>query len=325
MRITRRILTVVIAVIIVFLVVYGLAMLFGRQILYPGFSRYAEKGVRIPGLSEGFTPQGVSFLEEADCTLICGYYPGSEASRIYLVDGNGEVKEIPLKRENGEIYTGHAGGLTAAGDYVYISNASKLFVLRTSDILNAGSGEYVSFIGNVPVPCRASFCASDGEYVYVGDYHALGYETDESHRIRTADGESKAMVFAYRLDEHMEYGLETVPSKAFAVRDHVQGFTVWQGNAVMSCSHGFSTSHLYSYSIGSPDGTFVQDGKEIPLYILDSRKQNGNLRMPHMSEDIEIHDGKVLVGFESAARKMLAGLIPCSLRNIMIVPLTYLN
>ena len=61
----------------------------------------------------------------------------------------------------------------------------------------------------------------------------------------------------------------------------------------------------------------------LPLYILDSSKQNGRIRMPHMSEDVEIRDGKVLVGFESSARKMLSGFIPCSLRNVMIVSLPY--
>lgn len=323
MRVLRRILSVILALVLVILVVYGLAMLLGRQVLYPAFSRHAKKGVLIPDLKKGFTPQGVSYIEDEGCTLICGYYQGSEASRIYMVFEDGDVKEIPLRRESGDVYTGHAGGLTAAGDHVYVSNASKLFVLNTADLLNARSGEYVSFIGYIPVPCRASFCGSDGEYVYVGDYHADGYETDESHRISTADGDYQAMVFAYKLDDGSQYGLETAPSHAYAVRDIVQGFTVCGGKAVMSCSHSFSPSNLYSYTIGSPDGTFVQDGKEIPLYILDSRKQIGRLRMPHMSEDIEIKDGKVLVGFESSARKMLSGLVPCSLRNVMIVPLPH--
>ena len=321
MRVLKRILSILAIMILAILIIYGLAMLLGRQILYPKFSSQAEKWVRIPALSKGFTPQGVSYLEEEGCTLICGYYSGSEASRIYMVYGDETVKEIPLKRESGEVYTGHAGGLTAAGDYVYISNASKLFVLRTADLVKAASGEYVSFIGNIPVPCRASFCGSDGEYVYVGDYHADGYETDESHRLQTADGEYQAMVFAYRLDGKLEFGLEKSPSLAFAVRDFVQGFTVCEGTAVMSCSHSFSSSKLYSYDIGAPDGTFVQDGKTIPLYFLDSRKQTGELRMPHMSEDVEVHDGKILVGFESAAKKMLAGFIPCSIKHVMALPL----
>lgn len=321
MHVLKRILSILLFLILAILIIYGFAMLFGKNILYPKFSRQADKWVKIPALSKGFTPQGVSYLGKESCTLICGYYSGNEASRIYMVYGDGTVKEIPLRRENGEVYTGHAGGITAAGDYVYISNASKLFVLRTADIVNAASGEPVSFIGNISVPCRASFCGSDGEYVYVGDYHADGYETDESHRIQTADGEYQAMVFAYRLDGKLEFGLEKSPALAFAVRDFVQGFTLCDGTAVMSCSHSFSTSKLYSYEAGTADGTFVQDGKTIPLYILDSRKQTGELRMPHMSEDIEIHDGKVLVGFESASRKMLAGFFPCSIKNVMVLPL----
>ena len=321
MRVLKKILTVLAIIVLVILLVYGIAMLLGQRVLYPDFSRNARKGALIPDLSRGFTPQGVSYIDDEQCTLICGYYPGSEASRIYLVYDDGAVKEITLKRENGDIYTGHAGGLTVAGDYVYVSNASKLFVLRSSDLLNAYSGKYVSFIGYISVPCRASFCASDGEYVYVGDYHALGYETDESHRIKTADGEYRAMVFAYKLDDDLQYGIETTPSHAFSVRDKVQGFTVYDGKAIMSCSHSFSPSGLYTYDIGTTDGTFVQDGMQIPLYILDSTKQTGYLKMPHMSEDIEERDGEVLVGFESSAKKMLSGFIPCSIKNVMAVPL----
>ena len=319
MKVLKRILSVLAIVLIAVLVVYGLAMLLGKQILYPAFCRSAQKGAAIPALSEGFTPQGVSYLD--DCTLICGYYPGSEASRIYMVFGDGTVREILLRRENGDVYTGHAGGLTAAGDYVYISNASKLFVLRTADLRNAASGSYVQFAGNIPVPCRASFCSSDGQYVYVGDYHAEGYETDASHVIKTSGADHAAMVYAYRLDSGEKFGLQTAPSMAFSVRDFVQGFAVSGTTAVLSCSHGFSSSQLYFYDIGEPDGTFVRDGKTMPLYILDVSKQKGSLRMPHMSEDVEIRDGKVLVGFESSARKMLAGFIPCSLKNVMAVPL----
>jgi len=321
MRVLKKILSVLAIVLLAVLCVYGLAMLFGRQVLYPEFTRSSEKGAAIPGLAKGFTPQGVSFLD--DCILICGYCPGKEASRIYLVSEDGTEREILLRRENGDVYTGHAGGLTASGEYIYVSNASKLFVLRTADVLSAQSGSYVRFIGYISVPCRASFCSSDGRYVYVGDYHADGYETDESHRISTDDGEHGAMVYAYRLDNGSEYGLKTVPEMAFSVRDFVQGFAVNDGNAVLSCSHGFSSSELYSYAIGAPDGDFVRDGMTLPLYILDSSKQNGRIRMPHMSEDVEIRDGKVLVGFESSARKMLSGFIPCSLRNVMIVSLPY--
>ena len=90
--------------------------------------------------------------------------------------------------------------------------------------------------------------------------------------------------------------------------------------AKMLASISFPSIYAWR-NIGSPDGTFTQDGKEIPLYVLDSRKQTGRLKMPHMSEDIEIRGDSVLIGFESSAKKMLAGYVPCSIRNVMIVPL----
>ena len=73
MKVLKRILSVLAIVLIAVLVVYGLAMLLGKQILYPAFCRSAQKGAAIPALSEGFTPQCVSYLD--DCTLICGYFP----------------------------------------------------------------------------------------------------------------------------------------------------------------------------------------------------------------------------------------------------------
>ncbi len=65
----------------------------------------------------------------------------------------------------------------------------------------------------------------------------------------------------------------------------------------------------------------VREEVSKPLYILDGAWQKGRLRMPHMSEDVEILNGKVLVCFESAAKKMAWGFIPCSIANVMVVPL----
>ena len=322
MHMIRKLLAFLGIILLVVLTVYGFAMLLGKQLLYPSFSRNAQKGIDIPGLAKGFTPQGVSHV--GDYTLLCGYFSGSQASRIYVVDSSGVAREVLLKKADGDVYTGHAGGLTAAGEYVYVSNASKLFVLRTSDLMAARDGDYVSFIGDVAVPCRASFCSSDGEYVYVGEYHAVGYETDESHRVATEDGDFQAMVFAYRLDKSCEFGVQAFPSMAYAVRDFVQGFCVYNDVAVMSCSHSFSSSHLYAYRIGTPDGAFTQDGKSIPMYTLDNAKLAGSMSMPHMSEDVEARGGNIMVGFESSAKKMLWGFFPCSVKNIMIVPMTAL-
>lgn len=309
----KIILIVLAAVVVLYLMVF----LTYPTMNYFEFYSLAEKAAPIPGMWEDFIPQGVTVTEDGTI-LICGYMPGDEPSRIYAIK-DGSVKRVTAKKTDGSDYTGHAGGLTAAGDYIYISNASKLFVLRTADVLNAADGGAVSFLGAVEVPCRASYCSSDGEYVYVGEYHAPGYETADSHLVATAEGGSyQAMTFAYRLDGSAEFGVETKPSIAYATCDKAQGFAVNGSMAVVSCSSGLASSRLRLYNIsGEPEGAFYQDGEELPLYILDSGRATMLVSAPHMSEDLEFRGDRLYVAFEAGAKKFGAGLLPASVTDIM--------
>ena len=196
-RVFSRILRVLGIVLAAAVVVIGVWHLLG-PVIYPDFYKNMEKVQTIPDLAEGFVPQGVTRIGDDGPLLICGYMSGKSASRVYVCGQDGIIRKILLTYADGKTYTGHAGGLTAAGDYVYISNASKLFVLDTKALLAAPDGSSLAFLGSFEVPCRSSFCSSDGENIYVGEYHAPGYDTRESHRVKTADGESyQAIVFAY--------------------------------------------------------------------------------------------------------------------------------
>ena len=303
--------------------VYTVLVLFGNSIFHQAFFAKAETGSEIPGLTDGFTPQGVTTLEGSDETLICGYMPGSENSRIYRVSADGTVTEIRLLLEDGTAYTGHAGGFTAAGQYIYISNASKLFVLNTADVLNATDGGTVQFVGRIEVPCRASFCSSDGEMLYVGEYHAVGYTTEESHKVDSKDGILAAMVFAYRLSEDGIFGIADteIPEKIFATCDNVQGFAMLPGEtAMLSCSAGIASSSLRFYQAGgSADSIFPYKGKSVPLFVLDSDREIRTEKAPHMSEDLEYRNGKVYIGFEAGAQKFGGGLLPCTVKNVMML------
>ncbi|MBR2281691.1 MAG: hypothetical protein IJ863_03605 [Spirochaetales bacterium] len=316
---TRKVLTTIVAAIALLVVLYSLFLGFK----YNRFYRVSDKLQKIPGLMEGFVPQGTTRLENGDTWLVCGYMGGGKASRIYRLDGNGGVSVIYLQKEDGSTYTGHAGGITAAGGFVYISNASKLFVLRAEDVLNAGDGDTLSFIGHIKVPCRASFCSSDGEMVYVGDYHAKGYETADNHVIRVSDGKvHEAVTYGYRLGDG-EFGVADAgcPSIAFSTCDKVQGFAVADGKAYLSCSAGFADSKLRVYQAEGSDGSIQVDGREVPQVMLDSNRAADVLTMPNRSEDIDVRDGLLYVGFEGGARKFAFGIYPFSLRSIMAVDL----
>jgi len=49
------------------------------------------------------------------------------------------------------------------------------------------------------------------------------------------------------------------------------------------------------------------DGKEVPLYYLDSANLTRRVDMPPMSEEVVCRDGKVYVLFESACTKYMFG------------------
>ena len=305
------------------LLIYGGAwgVLRARQAWY--MSR-TEHGPAIPGLSEGMVPQGFSWLESEGCYLVCGYMSGGKASRIYMVWPDGRTKEVSLLREDGSVYSGHAGGITAAGDWVYISNASKLFYLRSESLAKAENGAQLAFEGYVEVPCRASFCSSDEYFVYVGEYHADGYETDESHAVKTASGETyQALVLGYERDDESPLGLKHPehPGVAFAVPDKVQGFCVksLRGGArvFLSVSAGVSDAKMLAYGLGAWTETIRISDWEMPIYVLDETRLWWEKTVPFMGEDLEYRDGTVIQGFESAAKKFGSGWMPGSERHIL--------
>ena len=331
-------------IVIAIIFVYALSSALAMPLFFGEFGRHVTYVAPIPALWSGFIPQGVTRTSGDDLCMICGYRTDGGPSCIFRIGLDASFTEIRLEREDGSAYSGHAGGMTAFGKYVYISNASKIFVLDAAEVSAAQDGDTLRFIGSFDVPCRASFCSSDGAYLYVGEYHADGYETAEDHRVETADSEYQAMVFGYRLDSEGEFGIADIsaPELAYAVPDIVQGFAIADdGTAALSCSAGLKDSHLLLFNTsGEPDGSFAlaaqpaaadsSNGQalspdaavsgaptEIPLYILDSRRACGSLKMPHMSEDLEFTNGAFRTLFEAGALKFGAGFIPTSVKHVV--------
>ena len=317
-----RVLGTAAIILIILAALYLAVYFFGESVFYAKLYKNASKGAPIPGFEDGFVPQGVTAAGTSSDTLICGYMEGDANSRIYRVQMDGTVTKILLLKEDGSAYTGHAGGFSVSGQYIYVSNAQKIFVLDREAVLTAKDGDQVAFIGHFDVPCRSSFCSTDGEMLYVGEYHTKGYETDESHKTDTADGVYQAMVFAYRLSPDGEFGIENteIPAAAYAICDIVQGFAMLpDGTAVASCSAGFVSSHLRFYNAGGEaDSVFPYKGKALPLYVLDSRRATKTVSLPRMSEDLEYRNKRLYIGFEGGAKKFGARLLPFSMKNVML-------
>ena len=306
----------VVSFVLIAFIAYGTCFLAG-PVVYPEFFGAAQLDEGLPFQNDGFVPQGVTAAPGMSERIICGYMTDGGPSRIYVLRPGSAATQINLKNEDGSDYAGHAGGITAAGRYVYISNDHKLFVLLLEDVLSAKDGCSISFSGHTEVGVNASYCSSDGRLLYVGEYHAKGYDTDESHLVETADGENRAFTLAYELDDAAPLGLKQ-PLEAkitFSHRDNVQGFASLENGCVaLSCSSGFSSSHLYVYdAAGEP--AEAADGTR--LVVLGRRALKNDIKMPRMSEDLELRDGRLLMSFEAGAKKFFPSLLPWTIKNIV--------
>lgn len=279
----------------------------------------SEKAFVIPGLDDGFVPQGLHYDEESETFLTCGYQTDGSASPVYIVDkksGKTE-KKVLLAKENGDKFTGHAGGLAVHGDFLYLAGSKRIHIFSYRELLSAENGDSLQSVGTVLVKTTeedfvgVSFVSAVDGGLIVGEFHdPKHYPTPESHKYTTKNGDyHQALALFYPYDEQGEFGLSATPQTAFSLPDCVQGMTVAGGVAYLSTSWGASFSKLYAYDTA----TLVRQedisllGCVLPLYAFDSASLVNTYKIAPMSEEIAFADGKLYVMCESASQKYLFG------------------
>ena len=301
--------------VIALLLVAWLGLHVAKYFMYSDYYKDRETVSKIPGLSDGFVPQGLDYDETTDTYIHSGY--NGKYTEIYFVNGKDVKKLLPVD-ENGNQIKGHAGGVTRVGDYLYVSDNEKekegkhgvLYIYDFSALEQAKDGDGIQAIGKFDLDTAGSFCFSDGQYIYAGEfYRPVDYETKESHYFTTpARDENKALLSAYRVDEKGnivgEYPEFSVSSPA-----QVQGFAKMpDGKVAFSTSWGLNASHLEIHSEMKDSGTTIGvSGKEVPLYYVDSTTRIKDVAMPAFSEGLSIKDGKIVISFESACNKYIIG------------------
>ena len=286
-----------------------------KYFMYSDYYKQRENVSAIPGLNDGFVPQGLAYDAETDTYIHSGY--NGSYTEIYLVKGKETKKLIPVDA-SGNREKGHAGGIARAGNCLYVcDNANEgngrvglLRIFNFDEVLMAQDGAEIKPIKTIDVDTSSSFCFSDGNYIYVGEfYRRVNYETSESHYYTTPAGdENKAILSAYPLakdgsviGEHPEFSI-SIPAQ-------VQGFAVNKdGKIAVSTSWGLTPSHLEIHSGKKDSGTTISvSGKEVPLYYIDSTTLEKDIVMPAFSEGLSILDDKVVISFESACNKYIIG------------------
>ena len=305
-------------VIFLLLAMLGIRLFFRIPVM--NYYQASEKGFKIPGLAKGLVPQGISWDKEDNMFLVTGYQKDGSSTCIWRVDkdtGNA-LGSVILLDEFGQNLVIHAGGLSVHKDYVYVAAGENdcLYVFSRSEIVKAGDGQTVDTLGRFHlstedgVAIQVAFTTVTEDGLIAGEfYREPNYRTPDSHKFTTPAGDYlQAIALEYKFSDSPDsvFGLEMLPSKAYALPDLTQGMAAKDGKIYTSQSYAlaFSTIGVYDISKLQEIGEFA----DVPLYALDSASKIKDLKFPPMSEEIEFVDGKMYTMCESASSKYIFGI-----------------
>ena len=294
----------------VLIILSGFAL--GERIMFFSFYGNADRYQPIPGLWDGYIPQGYCLVEGEDFRLSCGYMKDGGASRIYVMPNDGSAASfVEMKLENGEDDKSHTGGIAVMGDHVYVTEAEGCEVFSLADVTD---GDGVATVKNLVKTINdPAYCYVEGGILYAGSFYREGnYETSAEHRLTTPSGDKNmAIISAYRLDPESGKAYSETPDFVISTVGLAQGMAIMDGSKIaIATSYGIAKSHVYVYdmerSTASDDGFFV-NGASVPLIYLDSSCLEADIIAPPMAEQIIYEDGVIYIMNESASMKYLFG------------------
>ena len=299
---------IAISVIVALILAIGIfAIVWFKGKTYKNFYAHATQEFEVPGLDEGFTPQGLTHYDNENCFLVSGYMKDGSASRIYVVGQ--QTKYFTLKL-NGEDYVGHAGGIATYGSFGYLVGDKHLYVFNIIDAVELENGQSINILSEFEAPNGADFINIQDGQVYIGEfYHETKYPTSAKHHITTSDYDMNyAVTYVYDISDSKQYYFDiNDPTYAISTTEKIQGMCrASNGEVVLSSSWSLSDSNIYIYKslsqLESQTFEFSAD-KNIQMYVLDNSNLIKTLVAPSMSEEIVLHDGKVYLIFENACQK----------------------
>lgn len=310
MKKTGKIIAIVIASILLLVLVAVSAFSIFDRIKYRSFYKNADKAFAIGGLWEGAVQQGFDYSEELGLYVYSTYMKDHSTSRIYIADNDGNTRFVELKNVDGSCHTGHVGGLSFGGDYIYVTASSdnKIMMFKTGDVLDDDG--VATACGEFEVCVSSAYVYVRNNTLYTGEFYiANDYETPEEHRFTTPAGdENTAIMAVYTLGVDGK-PVSTDPDYIMSTRGQVQGMAFdSKGRLILSTSWGLNASGIYVYDLDKvANGTVMLNGKQVAIKYVDSSCLDATIVAPPMAEELVYKNGKLLIMNESASMKYIFG------------------
>jgi hypothetical protein len=156
---------------------------------------------------------------------------------------------------------------------------------------------------------EVAFCAQDGETTWVGEFALKGkYPTHANHHM---GGRSGSLRSGWMISHDFTKGSpESRASsiKVLSIPDRTQGIAFSKDYIFLSCSYGrrvSSTIEVYRNPLAETPHQTVRTSTEedVPCWFLDNENLVNAIKLPPMSENIQLIDDQLVVLFESGAKK----------------------
>lgn len=264
---------------------------------YPAFNNLNKREeFEIPGLEDGFVPQGLDYDKENEVFLMCGYMSDGSPSRLYVIDGD-EVKFVTLKK-GGEAYLGHCGGVATDGVKVWISGDKEVQTIAYNEVLNANNGASLEILGSVQTGNGCDFIDVVDGRLWVGEFYRKNkYETPMENRING----SNALLYAYKINHGNENGFDELEF-CLTLPNHAQGIVSLGEKIVVSTSWSIPSGRILVYE-NPLNKEATGEVFDVPLYELNDKILVQSVLAPTMTEELTEKDGRIYINFESACKK----------------------
>lgn len=266
------------------------------------------------GLDSNYVSQGTAITDDGVYLITSGYMSDKTASRIYITEiATNKYKYVELYKDENKPATYHFGGVAVNKDKIYLASNDKVFSILLSDALSKDS---LIIQEEFEANNQASFVFCDANHIYVGEFYDGGKYVTEN-KITYNNATYNAIVEKYKIGDYSK------PLSVIAIRNKVQGFALDEnGNILLSCSYGLSSSAFYYYKNDSLINTETTYFDNVPLYVLESHDLF--VKAPAMSEDLDYLNGKFYTNFESACNKYLYGKLFFNADKIVALDFTKL-
>ena len=251
------------------------------------FYSSAEDEGKIPGISDGFVPEG--YCAVPDGVAVSGHMNESGAARIYLIKKDGEISYTNLIREDGKPFISRASGIEFYKKYLYVTGSEGLYMFYYEDLLEKlPEAEYYGVIDTHITP---EWCEIFDRRLYVGSNSDKTENIPSFQKVKYGTEEFTDLIMVYEIDPGVKYCINDSPLCIIASPSGVEGMFASNSGYALTRTESSYLSYLdfYVLEIGEVGSVVLNDSiegaRQIPCYYFSETARTYRMKIPAGSQD----------------------------------------